>query len=85
MRDLYERPLHHAALCLRAEDILSAEADPPKSARLSRALKRLHIHGLIAKIPPSRRWRVTDAGNLLMPAAVRLREDYFLDSLRRAA
>jgi hypothetical protein len=30
-------------------------------------------HGLIAKISRSRRWCVTDAGNLLLSAAVRLR------------
>jgi hypothetical protein len=62
-----------------------AASDPRQSARVSRALKRLHIHGLIAKIPRSRRWRVTDAGNLLMSAAVRLREEYFPDLLQRAA
>jgi hypothetical protein len=56
-----------------------------QSARVSRQLKRLHVHGLIAKIPRTRRWRVTDAGHLLMSAAVRLREEYFPEALRPAA
>lgn len=37
-----------------------------QSARISRLFQRLHIHGLIAKIPHSRRWRITAKGNLIM-------------------
>ena len=34
--------------------------DPKKeSAKVSRTFRRFHAHGLIAKIPPTRRWRVT--------------------------
>ena len=40
-------------------------------------MKRLHIRGFIAKIPRSRRWRVTQLGHAVMSAAVLLREDDF--------
>ena len=35
---------------------------------------RLHAHGLVAKIPPSRRWRVPLAGRRTMTTAIKLRE-----------
>ena len=35
---------------------------------------RLHAHGLIAKIPRSRRWRVSLAGRRTMSTAIKLRE-----------
>jgi hypothetical protein len=37
-----------------------------QSAYVSRLLKRLHVHGLIAKIPRSRRWRATERGQKLI-------------------
>jgi hypothetical protein len=39
-------------------------ADYPKkaSARVSRCFRRPHVHGLIAKILRTRRWRVTHHG-----------------------
>jgi hypothetical protein len=43
-----------------------------ESAAVSRQLKRLHVRGLIAKVPRSRRWRVTAKGQSLMGAVVRL-------------
>jgi hypothetical protein len=39
--------------------------------------KRLHLRGLLAKIPRSRRWRVTQLGHAVMSTAVLLREDHF--------
>jgi hypothetical protein len=49
--------------------------DPAKhSAQVTRLLRRLHVHQLIAKIPRSRRWRVCLAGRRVMAAAVKLRE-----------
>lgn len=39
---------------------------------MTRKLKRLHVRGLIAKIPRTRRWRVTDKGRVLLGAIVRL-------------
>ena len=41
---------------------------------LTRLLRRLRAHGLIAKIPHSRRWRVSLPGRRTVAAAVKLRE-----------
>jgi hypothetical protein len=48
-----------------------------QSARVSRILKRLHVHGLIAKIPRSRRWRVTAKGNAIMTTTLKFHHDEF--------
>lgn len=48
-----------------------------QSAKISRLLKRLHIYGLIAKIPRSRRWRLTNKGWALLSASISLKEDTF--------
>ena len=54
---------------------LNGIADPKrKSAKVTRTLNRCHAHGLIAKIPHSRRWRVTKHGRIAMSAAVQLRD-----------
>jgi hypothetical protein len=55
----------------------AAASDRRRSAHVSRLLKRLHLRGLVAKIPRSHRWRVTQLGHALMSAAVLLREDRF--------
>ena len=55
----------------------AATTDPRRSAQVSRVAKRLHVRGLVAKIPRSRRWRVTQLGHAVMSAAVLLREDDF--------
>lgn len=39
---------------------------------VTRRLKRLHIRGLIARIPRTRRWRITTRGQSLLGAIVRL-------------
>ena len=39
---------------------------------VGRLVKRLHVRQLVAKIPRTRRWRVTDAGRHLLSLAVRL-------------
>ena len=48
-----------------------------QSAQVSRLPHRLHVYGLVAKIPRSRRWRVSASGYRLMSAALRLRELHF--------
>ena len=52
-------------------------ACPVKRRRLSskvyRRLNTLRVHGLLAKIPRSRRWRVTKRGHALMSAALKLK------------
>jgi hypothetical protein len=56
--------------------LMAANAHPKKkrqqSARISRLFRILHVHRLIAKIPHSRRWRVTQSGQRLMTAAITL-------------
>ncbi|HRD96349.1 MAG TPA: hypothetical protein PLA97_08135 [Rubrivivax sp.] len=58
---------------------LRACADDPKkaSARVGRCFRRLHAHGLIAKIPRTPRWRVTDYGRKVMGTTMYLREHHF--------
>ena len=46
-----------------------------QSARVTRLLQLLRAHGLIAKIPRSRRYRLTVRGAILMSAAVHLRTE----------
>jgi len=42
------------------------------AAKVSRLLKRLHVRRLIAKIPHTRRWRITQLGGQLLGAIVQL-------------
>ena len=61
-------------------------ADPKRrSGKVTRILGRCHAHGLIAKIPHSRRWRVTKQGRIPMSAAVQLRDVQFPISHLKAA
>ncbi len=56
----------------------SCGTDPKKaSAKVGRCFRRLHAHGLIAKIPRTRRWRVTDYGRKVMATTMYLREHHF--------
>lgn len=56
---------------------LRPPADPKSRRRLSskvyRRLHTLRAHGLLAKVPRSRRWRVTRRGHALMAAALRVK------------
>jgi hypothetical protein len=68
-RDLREKV---TASTLRLHD------DPKKrTAQVSRLLHRPHVYGLVAKIPRSRRWRVTSFGYRVMSAALKLRQRDF--------
>ena len=52
--------------------------DPKKaSAKVGRCFRRLHAHGLIAKIPRTRRWRVTNYGRNVMDTSLYLREHHY--------
>lgn len=55
------------------------------SARVSRQLQILHAHRLIAKIPRSRRWRVTQHGQRLMANAINVFNSQLLPQQRIAA
>jgi len=52
--------------------------DPRKqSAKVTRTFRRFHAHGLIAKIPHTRRWRVTLHGRHVMGTSLYLRDQDF--------
>jgi len=65
---------------LRNGDVRAALFGDPKqrdqqrraSAAVGRLLKRLHVRHLVAKIPRTRRWRVTERGRRLLGLAVQL-------------
>ena len=68
----------HIARGFRNRDVRAAlfgddsKSSSPHSAAVGRLLKRLHVRGLVAKIPRTRRWRVTDGGRHLLGLAVQL-------------
>jgi hypothetical protein len=70
----------HIARGFRNGDIRGSLFGPPKpssqprraSAAVGRLLKRLHVRQLVAKIPRTRRWRVTERGRQLLGVAVQL-------------
>jgi hypothetical protein len=70
----------HLARGFRNSDIREPLFGCPKSlplqrrasAAVGRILKRLHVRQLIAKIPRTRRWRVTQRGRRLLGSAVQL-------------
>ena len=55
------------------------------SAQVSRILKRLHVHGLIAKIPRSRRWRVSVRGQSAMTMALKYHHEEYAKELVKIA
>lgn len=55
------------------------------SACTWRLLRRLHVRGLIAKIPRSRRWRVTVEGHAILTALLELHRKDYLEALLREA
>jgi hypothetical protein len=59
--------------------------DTKRSAKVGRLLHRLHAHGLLAKIPRSRKWRTTDFGRRLMATSLQIRELNFPQLLALAA
>lgn len=68
---------------------LKRPSDPAErrrqSARLSRKLHLLHAHGLLAKIPRSRRWRLTTLGAQVMGAAISYREEILPERMMKEA
>jgi hypothetical protein len=53
--------------------------------RITRMLQRLHAHGLIAKIPRTRRWRVSRQGQSLMSTMLRYHHQDYLVTLNTTA
>jgi hypothetical protein len=62
---------------LAGSSLRLSEEPRRQSAQVSRLLHRLHVYGLVAKIPRSRRWRVTGFGYRVMGASVRVRQLHF--------
>src|SRR5437867_11101962 len=78
----------HCLRCFTNKDIRARLASTPHlrncgnepkkaSAKISRILRRFRTHGLIAKIPRTRRWRVTIYGRRVMGKALYLRHHDF--------
>jgi hypothetical protein len=84
----------HTIHGLRARDLsqrlgLQKPDDPVEArrqnARVSRKLHLLHAHGLLAKIPRSRRWRLTSRGAAVMGAAISYREEILPERILQLA
>ena len=56
-----------------------------QSAAVGRMLKRLHVRGLIVKVPHSRRWHVSRKGHQVLGAVVRLYHHGIPAAVDRAA
>jgi hypothetical protein len=54
-----------------------------QSSKVSRILSRFHTHKLIAKIPRTRRWKVTNRGKQIMAASLCLRNVAFPELFRK--
>jgi hypothetical protein len=75
----------HSIMGFRNRDIrlqLFSKAKDPitlrrQSSRVSRLLKLLHIQQLIAKIPRSRRWRITSKGHAIMSTVLKLHHENY--------
>ena len=56
-----------------------------RCARVTRLIQLLRAHGLAAKLPHTRRYRVTTAGERLMGAATQVKERHFPQQISQAA
>jgi hypothetical protein len=56
-----------------------------RGARVTRLIQLLRAHGLVAKIPRTRRYRVTASGELLMSAAIKAKEIHLPQKISGAA
>jgi len=74
----------HIARGFRNQDIriavFAGVKDPKRrrrqSAAVGRILKRLHVRGLVKKVPHSRLWRVTDRGRRILADTLRTYRRY---------
>lgn len=74
LRGFTNRDLRHA---LRHSSVLRGNDDTRHCAQVTRLLARLHAYRLVAKIPRSRRWKVSTLGYRLLGASLRLRDHVF--------
>jgi len=70
-RDIRQRLVEFKALGTKVQTVQQ------QSAKVSRLFHRLHVYGLIAKVPRSRRWRLSKKGLRVLSSAIRLREQIF--------
>ena len=56
--------------------------DRRMSNKVTRLLKRLHVHGLIAKIPRSRRWKPSESGLRMISSMLDVHELYVRNALQ---
>lgn len=84
----------HALRGFRSSDLAQHLKEPPaadpaerrrQSGRRGRLLQLLRAHGLIVKLPHTRRYRASENGLALMSTAIELREHAFPAKLRRTA
>jgi hypothetical protein len=69
-------------LCDAASDLAKRRR---QTQRMSRQLHLLRAHGLIKKVPHAHRYQITDKGEAIMTAAVRIRAKEFPSELSNAA
>jgi len=71
------------------EHLFSAPRDGARrrrdANRTSRLLKRLHVHGLIAKIPRTRRWRLTAYGTVVITTILKCHYEKYPELLAALA
>jgi hypothetical protein len=56
-----------------------------RCARVTRLIQLLRAHGLVAKLPQTRRYRVTAAGERFMSTAIKVKEQQFPKQMNEAA
>ena len=56
-----------------------------RCAQVTRSIQLLRAHGLVAKIPRTRRYRITQQGEILMSAAIKVKELHLPSQLGQAA
>ena len=59
--------------------------DKKRSSKVSRLLKKLRLHGLIKKVPRSRRYHVTTKGRKIMGALIEIRHKAFPETVAKTA
>jgi hypothetical protein len=75
----------HIAQRLYTKGTKDPEERRRRCGRVTRLIQLLRAHGLVAKIPRTRRYRVTTQGELLMSAAIKVKEIHLPKKIRAAA
>ena len=77
----------HIAQGFRNRDVRTAlfanargSGRPRQSAAVGRMLQRLHVRGLVVKVPRTRRWRVTAAGRRILSDVLKTYRRYAIQA-----